>query len=528
MNIAAYTSIFSTPPGIGFERLLDYPVRFFAGKTAFIDDGGSVTFGEADRMSSSLAAAFREAGAGPGDRVAIILPNGIPFVISEMGIIKSGMVKVPLNIRFHSKEVMFALSDCEPTILVCEASYLSQIRGELATVASLKAVFTVGGVAEGSRSFEAATEGKQWSGNAGYSPNAPLAIRYTGGTTGRAKGIVHTAESFLAINLDVIREYGFTSNDIALHLGHLSHGNNFKWAALYAVGATQVLREKFEPKRVLADIERHRVTFVYMVPTMVHRLLREDDGTADVSSLRIFLYASAPMPVPLLRQAIGRYGPIFMHVYTLSEAPVITTILRPEEHVERETSVGSRLGSCGREVLTMEIKLIGEDGKEVPQGQVGEIAVRSVNNMASYWRRPDETAITLVDGWVMTGDMACRDEEGYLYLVDRKKDMIITGALNVYPKEVEDVLHGHPAVSQAAVIGIPDMEWGEIIRAYVVLRPDAQATESELIEHCRASLASYKKPRQILFINALPLSPVGKVSRATLREQVRAEQKQLE
>jgi acyl-CoA synthetase (AMP-forming)/AMP-acid ligase II len=521
------TPTFLTPPGIGFERLLDYPSRFFGEKTAFIDDEGSVTFVAADRMASSLAAAFREAGAGRGDRVAIILPNGIPFVISEMAVIKSGAVKVPLNIRFHPKEVMFALADCEPTILVCEGSYLSQIREGLGPVTSLRAIFTVGGVADGSRSFEEAVQGEQRLASVSYDSNAPLAIRYTGGTTGRSKGIVHTAESFLGISLDVIREYGFTSKDIALHLGHLSHGNNFKWAALYAVGATQILREKFEPRRVLEDIERYHVTFVYMVPTMIHRLLREDDGTADVSSLRIFLYASAPMPVPLLRQAIARYGPIFMHVYTLSEAPVITTILRPEEHVERETIAGSRLGSCGREILTMELKLIGEDGREAREGQVGEIAVRSLNNMASYWKRPEETASTLVDGWVLTGDMACRDQDGYLYLVDRKKDMIITGALNVYPKEVEDVLHEHPSVSHAAVIGVPDKEWGEIIRAYVVLRSGVHATESELIEHCRSSLASYKKPRQIVFVDALPLSPVGKVSRATLREQVRAEAKDL-
>jgi acyl-CoA synthetase (AMP-forming)/AMP-acid ligase II len=227
------------------------------------------------------------------------------------------------------------------------------------------------------------------------------------------------------------------------------------------------------------------------------------------------------MPVPLLRQAIARYGNIFSQVYTLSEAPVVTTMMRPHEHRDMETSAGNRLASCGREVLTMEIRLLADDGTEVPEGETGEIAVRSRNNMACYWRMPDETARTLVDGWVRTGDMARRDEDGYLYIVDRKKDMIITGALNVYPKEVEDVLHAHPAVAQAAVIGVPDAEWGEAIRAYVVLKPGAGASAQALIEHCRGSLASYKKPREIAFVDALPLSPVGKVSRAALREQTR-------
>jgi acyl-CoA synthetase (AMP-forming)/AMP-acid ligase II len=191
--------------------------------------------------------------------------------------------------------------------------------------------------------------------------------------------------------------------------------------------------------------------------------------------------------------------------------------------VERQTIVGPRLASCGREVLTMEVRLLDDEGHEVPTGEVGEIAIRSINNMAGYWNRPAETASTLVNGWVMTGDMARRDEDGYLYVVDRKKDMIITGALNVYPKEVEDVLHSHPAVSQAAVIGIPDDEWGEIIRAYIVPKPGAQVTETIIVEHCLSALASYKKPREVRIVESLPLSPIGKVSRVALREQARAE-----
>ena len=494
---------FVSPPGIGFARLLDLPVRHVPDKIALIDDSGGVTYRDADRMASSLSSAFRAVGAMAGDRIALILPNCISFIITEMAIIKGGMVKVPLNIRFHKQEVTFALADCEPTILVCEAAYAESVRGELATVPSLRAIFTINGAPKGCLSYEEALRHPRGE-PASYPPQAPILIRYTGGTTGRAKGIVHTEESFLAINLDVIREFGFRQDEVAVHVGHLSHGLNFMWAALYGVGATQVLREKFDPVRVLADIEHHRATFIYMVPTMVHRLLREDDGKRDVSSLRQFLYGSAPMPVPLLRQAIARYGSIFMQVYTLSDSPVITTIFRPNEHVESETIVGPRLASCGREVVTMEVKLLDDGGNEVAPGEAGEIAIRSINNMAAYWNRPAETAATLVDGWVMTGDMARRDEDGYLYVVDRKKDMIITGALNVYPKEVEDVLHTHPAVSQAAVIGVADDEWGEIIRAYVVPKPGARVTEAILVEHCLSALASYKKPREVCIVKSLP------------------------
>jgi len=516
------TPTFVTPPGIGFARLLEFPARLFPDKIALVDDGGSVTFGEADRMASGLSGAFRAAGAAAGDRIALILPNGNPFIITEMAIIKGGMVKVPLNIRFHKQEVMFALADCEPTILVCEAPYAESVRAELAAVPSLRAVFTVGGAPDGFHSYESALAHTSAE-TVPYELSDPILIRYTGGTTGRAKGIVHTQESLLGVTLDVIREFAFREDDVAIHVGHLSHGMNFMWPGLYAVGATQILHEKFEPARVLGDIERQRVTFIYMVPTMVHRLLREDDGKRDVSSLRQFLYGSAPMPVPLLRHAIARYGKIFLQVYTLSEAPVITTLFRAGEHVERETVVGPRLASCGREILTMEVRLLDDDGRDVPVGEVGEIAIRSVNNMAGYWNRPAETAATLVNGWVMTGDMARRDEDGYLYVVDRKKDMIITGALNVYPKEVEDVLHSHPEVSQAAVIGVPDDEWGEIIRAYIVPKSGSQVTEAIIVEHCLSALASYKKPREVRIVEALPLSPIGKVSRVALREQARAE-----
>ena len=269
---------------------------------------------------------------------------------------------------------------------------------------------------------------------------------------------------------------------------------------------------------MLDDIARYKVTHTYMVPTMIQRTLREERGDADVSSLKMFMYASAPMPVPLLRQAIQRFGPIFTQVYTLSESPVVTTIFRPEEHTETETSAGPRLASCGREVVTMEIKLLDDDGNEVADGDVGEISVRSLNNMSAYWNLPEEPARTLVDGWVRTGDMARRDEEGFLYIVDRKKDVIITGAFNVYPKEVEAVLQTHPGVAMVAVIGVPDEEWGEAIKAFVVPEPGAAPSAEELIELCRNNLADYKKPRQIELVDELPLSPVGKISRKDLRD----------
>jgi fatty-acyl-CoA synthase/long-chain acyl-CoA synthetase len=508
-----------TPPGIGIAHFLDFAIERTPQKTAILDDETSLTFADVDVRANRLAVAFRRAGVSPGDRAAIILPNVAPHIIAEIAAARCGLVKVPLNIRFHLNEVLYALVDCEPAVLVCDQSYAEAIIAKRHEIPSLRALFSIGRKVAGAELFDEilATETLALD-RVRYRPDDPVLIRYTGGTTGRPKGIVHTELSYLNCALDCLREIPIRGEDVALHLGHLSHGLNFIWPAFFSAGSTQILRERFEPRRVLEDFERHKISFVYMVPTMVQRLLREDDGTADVSSLRTFFYGSAIMPVPVLRQAIERFGPIFMQVYTLSESPVLTTIMRPEEHIDKMTSVGPRLASCGRPVVTMELRLLGDDGQPVSGGDVGEIAVRSINNMAEYWRLPDQTAETLVDGWVMTGDMARRDEDGFYYVVDRKKDVIITGAFNVYPKEVEDVLYRHPAVAQCVVVGVPDEEWGEAIKAYIVLKSGTHASPNELIELCRDNLASYKKPRHLEFVESLPLTPVGKIMRRALKQ----------
>ncbi len=510
----------ATSDGVSLYRLFDFARTRWPDHTALIDDTGQATFAELEVSAGRLLRRLIEVGCRHGDRVALILPNGIPFIVVELAVLRGGMVKVPLNIRFHVNEVMYALKDCEPTALICDEAYARSIAPRMADIPSLRSVIVVGADVAGAERYEAiVAAGEQGPPPARYGADDPAVIRYTGGTTGRPKGVVHTERSLLAIALDQLRELALDHDDIALHLGHLSHGMNYAWPAYYAAGATQILRERFDPKAVLHDLGHHRVTRVYMVPTMIHRLLREDDGTADVSQLRMFMYSSAPMPVPLLEQAIARYGNIFLQVYTLSEAPVITTIMRPPEHVARETECGPRLGSCGREVVTMEIKLLDDDGAEVGPGEVGEIAIRSVNNMAGYWRLPKETAETLIDGWIRSGDMARRDKDGFLYLADRKKDLIITGAFNVYPKEVEDVLYLHPAVEQCAVVGSPDPEWGETIKAYVVRRKNSDVSADDLIDLCRSHLASYKKPRSVTFVDSLPTSPVGKIMRRALRDQ---------
>ncbi len=514
---------FASPPGIGIDHLLRQGALRTPDKTALVDDHGAISYRAAEAAANRLSCWLVAQGIRAGDRVALILPNGIAFIVAEIAILRLGAVKVPLNIRFAVPEVLYALADCAPTGLIATADYAGRVLRERALVPSLAVFVAVGGEAAGAMPYESIvmTGNEIPAAPHAYGDDDPVLIRYTGGTTGRPKGVVHTHRSYLAIVLDVVREYALVEADVALHLGHLSHGLNFMWPAWYLMGATQVLRERYEPSATWADFASHRVTWVYMVPTMIHMLLEADDGRADVSSLQCFNYASAPMPVPLLRRALARFGPIFTQVYTLSEAPVVTTILRPHEHLEAETEYGPRLGSIGRTVPTFELRLIDERGHDVSSGAVGEIAVRSTNNMAGYWNLPEETAKTLVDGWLRTGDMARRTVDGFLYLADRKKDIVITGGFNVWPKEVEDVLLGHPDVAQAAVVGAPDEKWGEIVVAYVVPKAGRAPTAESLVARSLERLADYKKPRRIYIVEALPLTPVGKVSRAALRERAK-------
>jgi fatty-acyl-CoA synthase/long-chain acyl-CoA synthetase len=524
MTSAAYR----TPPGVGIDHLLRQPALTSPERVALRDDAGAITYGaaetQANRLAAWLAASDGDAPrARPGDRVVLILPNGVAFVVAELALLRLGLVKVPLNIRFAADEVLYALRDCAPTVLLATPDYCRRVLERRHEVPSLRTLICVGDAVDGAEGWGSIVDGPPMPPIAAvpYADDDVILIRYTGGTTGRPKGVVHTHRSYLAIVLDVVRELAIPDDDVALHLGHLSHGLNFMWPAWYLRGATQVLRERFDPRAVWRDLHEQGITWVYMVPTMIHILLEADDGASAASQLRQFMYASAPMPVPLLRRARARFGPIFAQVYTLSEAPVITTFLPASEHSEGANDIGPRLASVGRPVATMALRLIDDAGRDVERGEPGEIAVRSVNNMAGYWNLPEETAKVLIDGWLRTGDMAREADDGLLHLVDRKKDIVITGGFNVWPKEVEDVLHRHPAVAQAAVVGAPDDKWGEIIVAYVVPRPGARLEPDELLALCRDHLADFKKPRRIHVLDALPTTPVGKISRAALRQMAR-------
>lgn len=491
-----------------------------AERIAVVDGARQTSYAELDRKSSAISAALLGMGCRKGDRVALLLHNSMEFVETELAIIRSGLVKVPINHRLSIPEVVSLLQDSGARVLFVDAEFLSDLLARREELTRLEVIVSPG-APPGVLSYEELAREVRGAPSPHVVSEGDLCmIRYSGGTTGKPKGIMHTHAALTAIALSVIREYRLTGEERFLHVAHLSHGQNFVWPALLSVGARMVVMRKFNPVSVLQTVERERITRLHLVPTMANALLDVPDfATYDLSSLQDFVYASAPMPLDRthkLRQALRCR---IAQTYTLSESAVVSTVLPPEDHdLDHPDFDPSRLASCGREALDVRIRIVDENFKDVREGEIGELALHSPGNMSGYWQQPELTERVLRDGWVCSGDLGRRDAHGYIYLVDRKDDKIITGGLNVYPREVEEVLHAHQAVNEAAVAGVPDEHWGEAVVAFISLKSGCSTTAEELVAFCEGRLANYKKPKRFIFMDELTKTAVGKVARRKLAE----------
>jgi acyl-CoA synthetase (AMP-forming)/AMP-acid ligase II len=345
-------------------------------------------------------------------------------------------------------------------------------------------------------------------------------IYYTGGTTGRPKGVMLSHRAWVnAVMLEML-ELSLQRDEVFAYVTPLTHAAGVLLLPVLMRRGVCLIIESFSPSAFFEATQKEKITAAMCVPTMIYLLLDAPDWDQyDTSSLRNILYGAAPIAAERLKQAITRYGPIFSQYYGQTESPMILTALPKEEHVidnpERERQIFT---SCGRPTMTTQIKLLDENGKEVPTGQVGEIIARSTFMMDGYFKDPERTNATIQDGWLHTGDMARRDEEGFLYIVDRAKDMVISGGYNVFPREVEDVLFQHEAVRQAAVIGVPDEKWGEAVKAIVVLHPGKSASEAELIQFVKDHKGSLYAPKTVEFWETIPLTNLGKLDKKKIRE----------
>ena len=460
-----------------------------------------LSYGELADRSARLATLLREKGFEPGDRVGLMLPNVPEFPVAYYGVLRAGGVVVPMNVLLKRREIAFYLEDSGAKLLLAWHGFAEEARA---------------GAAEGGTepieiepaAFAATLAGLEPTpGLAGTAEDDTAVILYTSGTTGKPKGAELTHAN-LARNAEVSSR---TTSEIgggdvvlgALPLFH-SFGQTVAMNASLSVGACLTLVLRFDPGEALATMQRDGVTHFYGVPTMFGALLHHPErGDFDTSSLRICITGGASMPVEVLHGFEEAFGAKVMEGYGLSE----TSPVACSNHPDRER----KAGSIGTPIEGVEMQVVDEDDNPVAQGEVGEIVIRGHNIMKGYWQRPEATEEAMRGGWFHSGDMARTDEDGYFYIVDRKKDLIIRGGYNVYPREVEEVLYEHPKIREAAVLGVPDDEWGEEIGAAVVLHEGEELSPEEVSAYVKERIAAYKYPRVVWFLDDLPKGPTGKI-----------------
>ncbi len=473
------------------RRRPDFPITWFQGKER--------SYEEMNRSSSELAAGLvTELKVEPGDRVAILDKNSDEYIELLFALDKAGAVACPVNWRLTAPEVAKIVGDADPKALVVSEDLRQNADQVSCRVLGYGELPRVKGGADPQRDAE---ERVTWQ-------------LYTSGTTGIPKGAMLTNLNLfgltgnLTIELKGFDEYGRSL--VAMPLYHMG-GCGWALAAMFA-GCTAVITRDFIPQDILKVIVDEKVNTAFLVPAALLFLtsLPESQG-ADYSALRNIAYGASPITPELLKRSIQTFGCRFTQVYGLTETTGAITFLQQEEHV------GERFLSCGRSGFGHDLKVVGPDDKELPHGQVGEIVYRGPGTMAGYWRKEKETRDTIRDGWLHTGDAGTMDRDGFIYIKDRIKDMIISGGENIYPAEVEAVLAGHPKVADVAVIGVPDDTWGETVKAIVIRRPGTDLSPEELIEWSKDRLAGYKRPHSVDFIDVIPRNPSGKILKKDLR-----------
>jgi long-chain acyl-CoA synthetase len=480
---------------------------------ALIVGDRTITYGELDDRSSRTAQAFAAAGVGFGDRVAFIERNGAEFFDVTFGLAKLGAVGVPVNWRLTAPEIRHIIADAGATVVVVGQEFVDQLE---ALEDQLDTAIVVIGTHDRWPSFD------RWVAahpavdpGVVTGPDDLVLLMYTSGTTGLPKGVMLSNTNYVCKTGGVAGVWKFDADAVSLAVMPLFHmaGSGWAFAGLWQGASTVVLRD-VDPAAILDAIARHRITNMLLVPAVIQFLL-DTPGIDDVdaSSLRVVVYGASPISDDVLVRGMKRFGGIFAQVYGMTETTGSITQLDGVDHVPQ------LLRSCGKPYPWVQLRIVTDESHDAAPGTVGEVWTRSEQNMLGYWNNPDATAATLTsDGWLRTGDAGYLDADGYLYLHDRLKDMIVSGGENVYPAEVENALMTHPDVADAAVIGVPDPRWGEAVKAVVVAARGAELTEAGLIAFARDRLAGFKLPKSVDFVDALPRNPSGKILKRALRE----------
>jgi len=507
------------------QILADVPrwhARVRGDSVAFVFEDRETTWSQFDGGTSQVANALLGEGIKRGSRVAFVGKDSDLVYEGIFGCAKARAVVMGINWRLAAPEIEFILGDGEAELLFVGEDCFETVEQISSDLRKVRQIITTSGRHPKWPTYEEWRDARGGADPGLESDPEDVAIQmYTSGTTGRPKGVQLANRSFFAVVRSMAAHgdswIGWTPEDVSLHAFPSFHIGGLWWAVTgLAAGARNILVDSFVAWKTLELIERHRVTKTCMVPAMIQMMLAEPScGETDFSSLQHVVYGGSPIPVPLLQEAMSTLRCGFAQIYGLTETGNTAVCLRPEDHVIDDPV---RLRAAGRPYPGVEIKCLDRAGQRLPAGMVGEICIKSPANMVGYWKRPEATASTLIDGWIHTGDAGHVDHEGFVFVSDRVKDMIIYAGENIYPAEVESAISGHPAVAETAVIGVPDDRWGELVKAIVVLKPDCEASAAAIIAHTRTQLADFKVPRSVDFVPSLPRTPSGKVRKGELRE----------
>lgn len=513
--------------------LLGKAKRLYPHKEAIICGGQRWTYGEFGERVNRLSSALASLGVGQGDRVAILHRNCHRYLESYFGVAQIGAALVPMNYRLSPADWLSTLKDSGSKVLIAGDLFRGALESVTDSVSDYSLVVwspgesTSDGISSGRLGYEALLE----STDPGYEPKVTIGpddtaqIYYTSGTTGQGKGVILTHGNVYVHALGTIAEFKLDDRDVWLHAAPMFHLAD-AWAtwSLTWVGGVHVLVPEFREKVVLEAVEKEGVTVTNLIPTMLNALVNYPEVERyDFSTLRLLLSGGSPVARSLVERAMRLFDCDYAQTYGMTETSPYLTVSTLKDHL-RGLSEGEQMryrSATGREFITIELRVVNVKGNDVaPDNQeVGEIIVRGDSVMKGYWGLPELTQAAFDDGWLHTGDMAVIDEEGYVTIVDRKRDMIITGGENVYSVEVEDVLYSHPAILEAAVIGVPDDKWGEAVKAIVVLKDGSRASEAEIIHFCKERMAHFKAPKSVDLVSALPKTGSAKIAKARLRDQ---------
>lgn len=512
---------------MNFGIYLARSATYWPNKAAVIFQDQVLTYRALEERSNRLAHALQSLGLKKGDRVAIVSPNRPEIVVAECAFYKLGLVKVALNSRLSPQELEDALTNAEPQACLVGPAHRAVVQGLRARLPSLQHAIAwdcseadlASGWLDG-QALEA--QGACQHIHVDLEPQDLAVLHYTSGSTGKLKAAMQTmGNRMTSLRKVIMGRMQSNGDDVMLLVGPITHASGMFIQAMLFQGVTILLLDRFHPAELLEAIEKHRVTMTFMVPAMIHALLAEPSiRSRDLSSLRLLSYGAAPMSPARILEAWKAFGPVLAQGYGAGETTGGVISLSIADHARAISGEKPQLlSACGRAFCESELQVLNDAGLPVQGDEIGEICVRGPDVFAGYWRAPEVSQAAFdAQGWLRTGDLARVDDEGYIYIVDRRKEMLVSGGFNIYPTEIESVLAQHPAVYEVCVVGVPDDHWGEVVKAVVVLRQGAQASAQDIIDFCKDRLADFKKPRSVDFVTELPKNSNGKLSRKDVRE----------